>query len=357
MSITQRDIAAAAQVSRSTVAAVMSKAQRPRISPEVCQRVFAASEKLGYRPNRYAQVMRNGKSGMIGILDGEPLHQISQRKALSTARAVLRTKYEPIVQEMLWFSGQENNSAHAACQRMVDLRVEGVVLVHPSAFFKQENLEFLLRSGIPVVTISGLNLQGIPGFYSARERGYRDIVRHLFLKGYTRISVLASTDCFTKRGVLNAFHEAPKKKSKPKFYYPKISSIQNFPQEEIPYILGQIGMHKIFSRRPYPEAVICSNDNWALGALNVCFQAGIRVPEDIALTGYDDIPAARFAAVPITTVSQPIEMLVQKAVETLIDHIEKRAKQPFSSISLPGKLLIRKSSDGSFSPREIGPTL
>ncbi len=353
MAITQRHIAAAANVSRSTVAAVMSEAQCDRISLEVRTRVLATAEKLGYRPNRYAQIMRNGKSGMIGVIDFEPLHQLSQRKVLATAKAILREGYEPVAQEALWFSKEGGDAGQAACQRMLDLRVEGAILVHPSPFFRQEYLDPLLKSGVPVVAIGGAHLRDqIPCFVSDREWGYQVIAEHLLKLGYRRLAVLATEDGFAESGVRRALKEAGG--AAPRIFHPAPIRDRAVPQEIVQHLRGKYGMCEILARKPYPEAVICNNDDWALGALDACVEAGLRVPEEIALTGFDNIAAAQFGAVPITTVAQPVDQISKEAVQTLLAAMRKKRPPKPSPIRISGELIVRRSCGAALRKNGVG---
>src|SRR5690606_26869864 len=90
------------------------------------EKVRRAAEELGYRPNRYARAMRNGKTGLIAVIDSGGLRQLSQRKTRATAEAVIHENYEPLVQESYQLSRNGRDSEAGVFQRVMDARVEGV---------------------------------------------------------------------------------------------------------------------------------------------------------------------------------------------------------------------------------------
>lgn len=93
-----------------------------------------------------------------------------------------------------------------------------------------------------------------------------------------------------------------------------------------------------------PEAVACSNDDWALGALTACAEAGARVPADIALTGFDNILVGNYGAVPLTTVAQPIEQMTNKAVELLVKQVRgEKLSASEELVKMPCQLVVRHS--------------
>ncbi len=202
--ITQQQIALEANVSRSTVAAVMSKIQRDRISPEVRERVMTVAHKLGYRPNRHAQVMRGVRSNCIGILSFNAMCLLVQRKLKATTEAILGHGYKWIVEETLWYRAMGERAVACAVESLIDARVEGVVLNYPSKAFTQEMLDQFLKAEIPVVTIGGVHLKGVPDFLSDRRWAYEKITRHLLEGGYRRLTLFAVNTSYCYDGFNDA---------------------------------------------------------------------------------------------------------------------------------------------------------
>jgi DNA-binding LacI/PurR family transcriptional regulator len=111
---------------------------------------------------------------------------------------------------------------------------------------------------------------------------------------------------------------------------------------------GEVAMSKLIQREKHPDAVLCSNDDWAHGALSACADAGVRVPQDIAVTGFDNETFGEFGSVRLTTVAQPTEAMVDKAVGLLFQRLRG---EPISAgeelIRLPCHVVVRQSCGAS----------
>ncbi len=116
-----------------------------------------------------------------------------------------------------------------------------------------------------------------------------------------------------------------------------------------PYMAsGKAEMQRLLQRLNRPEAVVCTNDSWALGALSASSEAGLRVPQDIAIVGIDNDPVCEFTCPPLTTSAQPTEAIAKKAVEILFKQMrgEKLSESEWL-IRLPCQLVVRQSCGAS----------
>jgi DNA-binding LacI/PurR family transcriptional regulator len=107
---------------------------------------------------------------------------------------------------------------------------------------------------------------------------------------------------------------------------------------------GLVAMRQLLKTRGDTDAVLCANDDWAMGALATCGEAGVRVPQELAITGFDDMLYARYGAVPLTTMAQPLERMTQHAVGLLVRMI--RGAKPAASemsVKMPCRLMVRRS--------------
>ena len=109
------------------------------------------------------------------------------------------------------------------------------------------------------------------------------------------------------------------------------------------YRPGYLGMKALLERGELPEAVLCGNDQWAHGALRACHQAGVRIPRDLALTGFDNDPVGEYGATPLTTMDHPSEEIAHQAVDCLLRMIQEGRKPSAGTISVRGKLIVRDS--------------
>ncbi|HWL52894.1 MAG TPA: LacI family DNA-binding transcriptional regulator [Chthoniobacteraceae bacterium] len=344
MAVTQQQIALEAQVPRSTVAAVMSAAQRGRISPEVRKKVMDAAHRLGYRPNRYAQVVRNGKSGYIGIINFGALRQLALRKVQVATETIRDLGYDWMVQQADWYSHDWARACDLCVQSLIDARVEGVLLVYPHEFLTQEHIGRFHKAEIPVVTIAGEHLQGVPKFVSDRQWGYRMITEHLLSLGRQRIVLMSKVKIATANGFYSAFEGYPALREQASVVTATEKRCEEDPCATV-YLPGLRAMREILNAPgPRPDAVVCTNDQWAMGALRACAEAGVKVPEEIAVTGFDNDTAGAFGTVPLTTIDHPLEPISRQAVESLVGMIREKKLLSETTVTVRGKLVIRQSS-------------
>lgn len=347
---TQAQIAAALQVSRSTVAAVLSNSPSARISREVAARVVQKASEMGYRPNRYSKIMRKGRSGIIGVIKFGGLQQMPTQKLMYAVRAIAEAGYEPVVHDCFWFADRGGS----ACEKMIDLRVEGVLLIHPNLFFTGKHLDILLKVGIPVVSMGGDHLQGIPRILSDKEKGFYELTRHLLGLGHRRLTLLLGKDSSdrkrtlswhynkAKAGFKKAIHEQPGANGSIHVVHYTLRAPQESADPTL-YETGAQAMREILSQGTLPEAVLCSNDNWALGALTVCAEADIRVPDELAITGFENEPAGSVGLLPLTTVAHPVREIAQRAVDRLMGAVRERNDLEPTLDMIPGQLMVRRS--------------
>lgn len=347
--ITQASIAARLNISRSTVAAVLCDLPTARISPEVRQRVLDTAAEMGYVPNRYAQAMRKGRTGVIGILNFGTNLQVALQKLRLAVSAIHAEGYEAMVHDVFWFADRGN----LACRRMMEARVEGVVLVQPNLWFTQKHLDSLLAAGIPVVGIGGYHLKKIPVVSRQTTQGFYELTRHLLRLGHRRLTLLLGKDSSENHrapsahrveaiaGFRRALREMHGKTDGTVhvFHHQLTSETEGMDA----YLPGKFGMREILQKPVLPTAVLCGNDNWAMGALSACAEADVRVPRDIAITGYENEPVSAVGLLPLTTVAQPVKEITAWAMEKLFSAIRGQKKLREERVLMPIHLIVRRS--------------
>ncbi len=359
--ITQNAIAQRLGVSRSTVAAALNPASTIHLNAETRQRILEAAEELNYRPDRYARVMRGGRSGLIGMLHFGGLLQVAAERAAYAAAAVRRHQFEVVASDLSWATG----SIHAACASLLDARVEGVIVAGWSGPSALQPLERLRSAGIPLVTLSGNPLPWGPHFRGDTRSAIAALTRHLIARGHRRLSLLTSREATQplgrhylwsasarREGFTEALREAGGrlvktfgKKEEQIEGCMVVVEVEDDPFD--PFLPGARGMEAVLRLPRRPTALLCSNDEFAHGALSVCQRHGIEIPGQLALTGYDDTSVGRYAAVPLTTVRQPNEAMAEAAVDALLEMIESGEHAPPSRTTLfPCEVVIRASSGG-----------
>lgn len=348
--ITQHQIAAKLNISRSTVAAVLSNTPKARISQAIRESVLETAREMGYVPNRHAQIMSKGKSGMIGIINFGVYEQLPQQKVQFAAHALLKERFEPVVSNVLWFADRGG----AVCRRMVESRVEGVLLIHPNLYFTQKHLDILLDAGIPVVVLGSTALEGVTKYMSDKEQGFYTLTHHLLDLGYRRLTVMLGRDSTQKKNVpswharnaIAGFERALSERDDPAVsgsVHLIHHTVSASAEGRSPYEPGRAAMREILSKTILPEAVLCSNDNWAMGALAACAEADIKVPQELAITGFENEPLSEYGLLPLTTMVHPAREMAERGVATLLSLVRKESVAEDRFFTLPCELMVRRS--------------
>lgn len=352
---TLRQIARAAGVSVSSASHILN-GRSVRYSDATRARVESIARRLGYRPNRYAQTMRRRRSGIIGLLQHAGLLQAAVQKANQAAVAVVTAGYEVLNTDVLW----RPQGVQMACSSMIDARVEGLLLVDPPASFPPDELRRFRAAGIPIVALGGARFAGVPQVRVDARQGMREIARHLLELGHRHLCLLIPRMPDGGRNAdvgwpsierARGFREAH---ARARLVPGPEAIIQaESPNEAMhPYQNGRAAMRDLLRRSKLPHAVLCSNDDWAIGALNACAERRIRVPEDLAITGFDNSMIGEFGMVPLTTFAQPVEAMARRAVEILVRLIRGgRLRSDDHLVRLPGELVVRRSC-GAGVPRK-----
>lgn len=364
--VTQSEIAKHLGVSRSAVATVLSNSPSSRISAELRQRILDTAKALGYVPNRFAQIMSKGRSGMIGVISFGILEQLPQIKIKKAVYRILQKGYQPVVDNALWFA----DHGQAVCSRMIQMQVEGVVLIHPPVSFNPSYLKMLLDANIPVVGL-GCKLSGITRYLSDKEYGFHRLTTHLLESGYRRLTLLIGQDTSLRKkdfswhstkaqaGFKRAIAEY--KGDQPVYgdvhivkYHLKPPKAQGDSFDNGTYLPGYYGMKEVLNRPLLPEVVLCSNDSWAMGAMAACNEADVRIPEDVAITGFEDDPQGRFGMLPLTSFSHPVDKIVDHGIGVLMEAIRNGTPTPDQLYLFSGELVIRKSTPVRLPSSQLG---
>ncbi len=339
---TQAEIAKKLGVSRQAVGFALGhyRDSRTKVSTSTRQRIVDAARELGYRPHRYAQLMRGKKSGVLGMIQFGSLGTFATERAACVAAALHKAGYEIFATDVAWY----DKRVGVACSSMLDAHVEGVILLAPADWFPEAELEQLRAAQIPVVGLSGVKLPGVPQVRADTCQGMFDLTQHLLRLGYRRLAMVTlESNSWPVMDRIRGFHDAVAalKDARVEAEVIREGFVDYWSN---PYRCGEEAMKKLLRREHRPDAVACSNDDWAFGALGACGDAGVRVPDEIAVTGFDNTLAAGYGAVRLTTVMQPLEAMAQKAVELLVKRIRGETISPGEElVKLPCRLVVRQS--------------
>jgi len=360
--VTQASIAKLHGISRQAVGYALGLYTNSSIKlrPETQESIVRTAKALGYRPNRLAQIISGRRSGLIGVMNFGGITQMSAQNAQSVATAIQSDGYQLLLHDVTWYQG---GALEAAARSLLDLRVEGIVMISPTDWLPATTLEVLRQSGTPLVSFGGVFFEGIPHVESDYESETCQMVSDLLDLRYRSFTFLTSGFGVRAPGLSES---PPEKRARGfrKAIEQRGGVVREIPLErngempvgEIfhasetvdwndPYHAAYMGAHQVLARKELPEVIICSNDDWAMGVLRACGDKGLRVPEDVAIAGHDGTVVAGYGYRPITTVMQPTVALAKRTVQLLQRLIQKQpipAKEMTSQIR--GKIAWRTST-------------
>lgn len=337
---TLEEVAARAGVGRGTVSRVINGS--PRVSDATRAAVEAAVAELGYVPNTAARALAANRTDAIAMVVPEPETRFFSEPYFSDIlKGVGAQLSDTEMQLLLIFAGSDRERRRLA-QYLAAHRVDGVLLVSVHADDPLPDL--LSQLEIPAV-ISGPRSEHetLPSVDSDNYGGGRSAVEHLIERGRTRIGTITGRlDVYGAQrrvvGYRDALEDAGREVDE------RLIVPGDFTEEG-----GRRAMTELLTRCPDLDAVFAESDVMAAGARQVLREAGRRIPDDVALVGFDDSAIARHMDPPLTSVRQPIEEMGRAMIDLLLDEIADR--RPAVSrglerrqVMLPTELVARASS-------------
>ncbi|MFF4488136.1 LacI family DNA-binding transcriptional regulator [Streptomyces sp. NPDC001544] len=331
-----KDVARAAGVSVGTVSNVINRPDT--VASETRARVQSAIDRLGYVRSESARQLRAGRSRIMGLLVldmGNPFF-------VDVARGAERAAREAGLGVMVCNSAQSAGEEAEYLSLFAEQRVRGVLLTPADATGR--NIDAFRRHGIPFVLVDRVAEGTTECSVSVDDvAGGALAVRHLVDAGHRSIAYVSGPPGFNqvrdrRTGALNALAEAGLGPG----------ALRELPTERLDVAAGRDAGARLLGLADRPTAVFCANDLLALGVLQAMYAAGVVVPDDLAIVGYDDIEFAAAAAVPLTSVRQPAVTMGALAAELLLEETEASRDAPKAHehrrVVLQPELVVRRSS-------------
>lgn len=326
--VTSFDVAERAGVSQSTVSRVFS-ANSPNVSEEKRDRVIRAARELGYRPNVIARMMRTRRTNIVGIVMANvtsPFYPYVLEMFLQRLQAVER--------QVLLFTAAPDQSVDDVLPLALQHQVDALVIT--SATLSSQMVDICAHSRIPVILFNRyINGAAISAVCADNVAGGRLIADALLGGGHTRFAYIAgqantSTNSDRQQGYMQRLAEY---------------GVQGVPVEAGHYTYdgGHAAMTALLRQDSPPEAVFCANDIMAIGAIDAARALGRRVPGDVSIIGFDDIPMAAWGAYRLTTVSQEVGAMIDATLDLIEAKLADRSLPPELKL-IAGQLRIRESA-------------
>ncbi|MEE1782790.1 LacI family DNA-binding transcriptional regulator [Streptomyces sp. SP17BM10] len=321
---TLAEVARRAGVSTATASRVLNRSAR--VSVDVAARVERAARELAYVRRRAARARGTGVVAVVVFADPSHYHADAFPVRLL---AGLRRSLPGAERELAVFTVPRRSRRPPLVRYLCGGHVDGVLLVGP---WGDSTLTRLLHAArVPVVSLGRPPEPGTVAFVDADNlTGARDAVRRLCASGRRAVATIAGPpDTSAGADRLAGYHQAMAAiaTARPAVAYGDFSSAS-----------GEHAMQWLLDQRPELNAVFAASDQMAAGALRTLRRHGLRVPEDVALIGFDDAPLAARCRPALTTVRQPVEELGSRAMELVL-----RNPQRDESVVLPTRLVVRAS--------------
>ncbi|HWL54829.1 MAG TPA: LacI family DNA-binding transcriptional regulator [Chthoniobacteraceae bacterium] len=375
--VTQSDIAKALGISQVTVGLVVGNGKSPlrnRLAPETVSKIQEKARELGYVPDRAAQIMRNGRTNLIVLLNFSGYSELASQRVYHIGRLANEAGFDFQVIDVYWWA----SSAQRIVDQISGLRPQGLIIVGAvQNDFGVKHIEALQQKGIAMVAIGTQIRGGMAGVplvrydarlamatftrwclengsqrpvlvmpyhdglsgWQARERlaGYQAAFLEMTGHPPAEHTGLEEPPLRPVKGVAGVVLTAPKRRNAFK-----------------PFQLGVIAMKSFLNWSRLPDALICVNDDFAIGVLSVCSRHGIAVPGQLMVTGFDNIAYAAQGSVTLTSAEHPTAEMCELAFELLKERLGKTpaSDEREAEHLLPCRIVWRESTGHSFDPEE-----
>ena len=333
---TIKDVAREAGVSVATVSRVFNDAAVVR--PKTAQRIRDVAASMRYAPHVGARSLITSRTHTLGVLLPDLYGEFFSELIHGIDLTARRNGYHILVSRA-W----EDRSEIEEAMRAMRGRVDGLVLMSPHI-----DADSLLHvpAGLPVVLLcSPAKSPDADSVTIQNFGGARAMVEHLIAHGHKRIAIIKGAagnyDAAERlRGYRAALRDAGIATG------PELERDGDFTEA-----VGYIATGEIIASAPRPTAIFAANDSMAIGALSALREAGIRIPEDIAVAGFDDITLAHYMDPPLSSVKVPISKLGATAVEMLVEGIANKGKHTPRRARVSTELVIRRSTGAPYAER------
>lgn len=315
--VTSIDVARLAGVSQSSVSRVLNADSSREVKEEIREKVLAAAKQLGYKPNIIARSMISRKTDIIGVVIGNPVGPFYSKIIMK-----LMTKIQESGKQCLMFTEKSGENLDNILQRVLQYQVDGIIIT--SAALSREMANQCIQTETPVVLfnrfVPGLNVSSV---YCDNIEAGRIVAQFLFEKEYKNIAYIgyekdAASEMERKIGFYGKLREY---------------GVSNVVEERSDYTYesGYEAAIRLLKQNKKLDAIFCSSDLIAMGAMDAArLEMNLKIPEDISIIGFDNVPMAEWPSYNLTTVHQPVEELGDETMDVLCELMENPGIDPIT---------------------------
>lgn len=327
--ITSLEVAELAGVSQSAVSRYFTPGTS--VSKKTAEKIRAAAEKIGYRPNVLARSLKSGKSRIIGLVVAY-LENYFYPEALERLSASLQKEGYHV---LVFMAAPTGADVADVVQEILDYQVDGIILT--STEVTSDLAERCEANGIPVVLFNRAQEDPRLSSVSSDNRvGGRMLANLLVAGGHERIAYIAGAEsALTQRDREAGFREGLEAAGQQLF----ARDVGEFKFEQ-----AQMAARRMLNAPQRPDAIFVANDHMAFAVMDVArFELGLSIPDDLSVVGFDDVPISAWPAYNLTTVRQDVEAMVAETVRILLGAMSKDNSGPSRSV-LDCTLVVRQSA-------------
>ena len=326
---TSVEVAKLAGVSQSAVSRVFTPGASS--SKRTSEKVLNAAAKLGYRPNILARSLITGRTRIIGLVVAYLDNYFYPEAVELLSNALQKKGYHVLV----FMASKTAGNIDDVLEEMLDYQVDGVIAA--SVAMSSDLAARCNAAGVPVVLFNrAQDDERLSAVTSDNIDGGQKVAKFLIAGGHKRLGYIAGWEgASTQRDREAGFIEELKKHKRSLY----AREVGNFNMDE-----ARQAARKMFTAREIPDAVFVANDHMSFAVMDVIrFELGLKIPEQVSVVGYDDVPVASWPAYDLTTVRQPVNRMVAETVSFLLECIVGQ-KTNTRQIQIEGPLIVRGST-------------
>lgn len=323
---TSQDVAEIAGVSQSTVSRVF--AGNTNVSEKKRKKILAAAEKLDYKPNAHARSLITRRTMMIGIV----MRNI-RNPFYSAVLEIFHNRLSALGYHLIFINSENEEIQESEITQLLEYNVEGVIIT--DALLSSSASQKFKRYGIVVILFNRYTEQlESSAVFCDNYLAAKQIATYLVEMGHQSLAFISGpSDTSTTIDRLKGFKEVLEER--------KITDLMIEPGNYT-FESGFKAAQELMTKNKSIDAIFCGNDIIALGVMDALRTIGLRIPEDVSVVGFDNIRMSEWPSYALTTWEQPLEEMVDMAVELLITEITDK-KSVAQTVMMKGHLVVRKT--------------